>query len=520
MTVKSNVNVAAQQDCLVIGSGIAGLYTALKAANYCNVMVLTKDTLSACATSLAQGGIAAAVAGDDSPERHLKDTISAGAGMCNPQAVKLLVSDGPKRVSELAKMGVPFDKDIDGRLLLAQEGAHSRRRILRAGGDATGRAIQETLIQQVMDNPNVICMERVFATELLIHNGVCYGVLAIQEDEKEPKAFLSKNTILATGGLGQIYKVTTNPSVATGDGIAMACRAGVKVEGMEYIQFHPTVLVHRDISGFLLTEAIRGEGGLLVNHIGERFMPNYHFLGELAPRDVVARAITMEMRRHNINNVYLDVTHLSEGFLKKRFPTIYHMLMRLDINMAEQSIPIAPAAHYFMGGIKTALNGETNFPGLYAAGEVANTGVHGANRLASNSLLEGLVFGGRVADAVRRRLKDKINIPYINLCWPVSVQEACSRDVKNQEIRKRLQKTMQDKVGVIRKGTSLNRAEKEVNRLVSKLPKHSKTREDWETLNMLTVAYGVITAALHRRQSSGSHCRVDEELGNKQVIAN
>ena len=384
---------------IIIGSGIAGLYAALKLSSSGRVVLITKSSLTESNTHYAQGGIAAAISPNDSPDLHYQDTLMAGAGLCDPEAVRTLVDEGPVRVRELINLGVPFDRIQNG-LALTREAAHSRNRILHAEGDATGRAISNTLIQLVRQKPIQI-YEQHYATALITQNGHCCGVVTIAEGRLH--LFLGGAIILCTGGLGQIYSKTTNPQVATGDGIALAYRCGAAIRDMEFVQFHPTALYLPPAPPFLISESVRGEGAVLLNSSGHRFMPELHPLAELAPRDIVARAIFTEIQNDNSGCVYLDLSRIQPATIRSRFPNIYETCLKYGLDITCDLIPVAPAAHYMMGGVLTDGLGRTTIPGLFAAGETASTGVHGANRLASNSLLEGLVFAGRIADSLREQ---------------------------------------------------------------------------------------------------------------------
>ena len=397
--------MADAQECrtglLVIGSGVAGLYAALNAARHGEeVLLLTKGDLTLSNTYYAQGGIAAAICHMDSKELHIEDTLAAGAGLCALDAVTVTVSEGVDRVLDLVKLGVYFDREGDS-LALTREGAHRRRRILHARGDATGRAIALTLINLVRHEPRITVLEQCRAVDLVLsESGRCTGAIAFDLSRGRVLCMHSSAVLLASGGAGQVYKHTTNPASATGDGIAMAVRAGARVTDMEFHQFHPTALYEPGFRpSFLISEAARGEGALLLNSRGERFMPRYHELAELAPRDVVSRSIVSEMSRLGDDCVYLDLTGRRREDLVRRFPTIYYTLAEHGFDMTRDVIPVAPAAHYMMGGVATDLDGRTDVPGLYACGEVACAGVHGANRLASNSLLEALVFSRRAVEA-------------------------------------------------------------------------------------------------------------------------
>src|SRR5687767_2432770 len=383
-------------DFLVIGSGIAGLRAAIALAEAGEVVVLTKAEPAESNTGYAQGGIAAAIGADDSPDLHARDTLAAGDGLCDEDAVRLLVSDGPRYVRELIEWGAAFDREADGRPSLGREGAHSVRRVLHAR-DATGRELARVLWLRVAAHPRVRVFKDALATDLIVRDGVCRGAVFLEGAVS--RAAEARATLLATGGAGQVFRETTNPSIATGDGIAMAFEAGARGADLEFVQFHPTVLNVEGAPRFLLSEALRGEGAWLVNEAGERFVQRYEPAGDLASRDLVARAIVREAERTG-SPIYLHLAHLDPDYVHARFPTIAQACHVAGLDLAADRIPVSPAAHYVMGGVETDLDGRTSLPGLLAAGEVACTGVHGANRLASNSLLEGLVFGARAAAAM------------------------------------------------------------------------------------------------------------------------
>ncbi|ACX52954.1 L-aspartate oxidase [Ammonifex degensii KC4] len=490
---------------LVIGSGIAGLYTAHAASVFWeDIVVLTKRGIDDTATEHAQGGIAAAVGPNDSPLYHYEDTLAAGAGLCDPTAVEILVTEGPARVEELIRLGARFDR-ADGRLDLTREGAHTRRRILHAMGDATGAEIQRVLSETVRANPKIKVLENHFLVDLLVTKGVCWGALALDHREGKLKAYLAPVVVLATGGAGQIYQHTTNPEVVTGDGIAAAYRAGAEVMDLEFVQFHPTVLLLEGAPRFLISEAVRGEGGILLNAQGERFMPRYHPMAELAPRDVVVRAILQELERTGSKVVYISLEHLDPERVHARFPTISRRLKAYGLDLARDRIPVAPAAHYFMGGVKTGFHGETSLQGLYACGEVACPGVHGANRLASNSLLDGLVFGGRIVQHARKIKPEKV----------FSKAEAKEEGlipgppVDYARLKLELKELMQTHVGPVRCREGLEEALKALAQWETLNNYEATSLEEMEFKNMLEVAYLVAEAALMRTESRGGHYRSD-----------
>ena len=491
-------------ELLVIGGGIAGLYTAWQAAeNGVEVTLLTKRTMIDSNSDRAQGGIAAALSKTDSPELHYEDTLLAGAGLCDVNAVKILVNEGPKRVQELIDIGANFDR-VGNELAFTKEGAHSKRRILHAHGDATGAEIMRTLMHQVSEQGKVKILEQHFAVDLLVEDNVCRGVLAFDEMSGNYRIFWSSAVILASGGGGQLYHHTTNPEVATGDGVAIAYRAGAEVMDMEFIQFHPTALVLPDAPRFLISEAVRGEGGLLRSSSGERFMPRYHGMAELAPRDVVSRAILSEMKATGKQCVYLDLTHLKAQKIKERFPNITKTCLQYGLDITKEMIPVAPAAHYMMGGVKTNQDGETSIKNLFACGEVACLGVHGANRLASNSLLDGLVFGRRI---VERIIQKGNNGAAGN---PVFKNDALYEPAGDYAaIRSELKCTMSENVGPLRTVQRLTHALAFFNRN-EWLKKHRcRNPREMELRNMLEVGRLIAEAAMMRTESRGGHFRLD-----------
>ncbi|MGQ9532741.1 MAG: L-aspartate oxidase [Desulfotomaculales bacterium] len=492
-----------ESDYLILGSGIAGLYTALAARRTgAQVLVLTKRTVEDSTTDQAQGGIAAALGDRDSPAQHLADTLEAGAGLCDAEAVEILVTEGVERVRELVALGARFDRAGD-ELALTREGAHSQRRILHARGDATGAEIQRVLTRVAREH-RVEILENHFVVDLLVKHQVCHGVLAC-DVQGRLKVFYGRVVVLATGGLGQIYATNTNPAVATGDGVAMAYRAGAEVMDLEFVQFHPTALALAGAPRFLISEAVRGEGGVLRNARGERFMERYHPLRELAPRDVVVRAILAEMEATGASHVLLDLTHLPGDEVRRRFPNITMRCARLGLDVTRDLIPVAPAAHYAMGGVKTNLHGETSIHGLFACGEVACAGVHGANRLASNSLLDGLVFGGRI---VRRVQEHPHAYPLRRAAFGYErLRPPAGEDWP--ALRSELQGIMDRYVGPLRHAAGLARALDFFDSRRDLQAHAARTCEEMEVKNMLLAGELVTLAASMRTESRGGHYRVD-----------
>ena len=494
-------------DFLIVGSGIAGLYTSLKICDKGEVVLLTKSKLKESNTEYAQGGIAVALGDKDSPHLHMEDTIKAGANFCDPEAVEVLVTEGPKCVEELIELGTKFDK-IEGKYQTTLEAAHQRPRILHARGDATGAEIEGSLSQKVMNENKIKIKENILVIDILAEHSTCYGVLVLDSATNKIIAYLARATILASGGTGQLFFNTTNPEVATGDGIAMAYRGGAKVTDLEFIQFHPTALYHQGSPKFLISEAVRGEGAILKNIKGKPFMHFYHPLAELAPRDIVARAITDEMKKTKSNYVYLDASKIKDKF-SQRFPTIYKNCVSLGINPEKEYIPVAPAAHYTMGGIKTDTWGQTNLTNLYACGECTSTGVHGANRLASNSLLEGLVFGNRIAQKIKenksffsQEIDQEINMFY-------NIPRKIIQEFDPNKIKKELQKLMWDKVGIIRNSSDLKKARQKIIKWKFIFKSELKTSRDFELANLIILAEMITNSALQREESRGAHFRKD-----------
>jgi L-aspartate oxidase len=489
-------------DYIIIGSGIAGLYTSLLARERGSVLVLTKGSIDECNTRFAQGGIAAPVGRGDSPQLHFQDTIQAGAGLSDPEAVKVLVEEAADRIHDLIRFGVPFDTQ-EGEIALAREAAHSVPRILHAGGDATGEHIETTLSRQARGN-GVVIKEHCLATQLLVEEGRVRGVRAVDLASGREEDYQGRFIILATGGAGQLFRYTTNPSIATGDGIALAYEAGAEVMDMEFFQFHPTALRLPGAAPFLISEAVRGEGGILRNIHHEAFMKRYTPEGELAPRDVVARAILQEMKATGADHVYLDVTQLPSRTIIARFPHIYRFCLEWGLDITLSPVPVAPAAHYIMGGVRTNTWGETNISGLFAAGECACTGLHGANRLASNSLLETVVFAMRIAQRTQEANANPT---------PAPASESYTlpeRDVPAHPLEdvSHLQDLLWEKAGIIRSGEGLEEAAQKLAAWQKGL-EPGCTRPQKEKWNLVLVGRLLVEAALLREESRGAHFRSD-----------
>ena len=493
-------------EAVVVGSGIAGLTAALEISKQFDVAVVTKGELKETATWYAQGGVATAVSQEDSPKLHYRDTLEAGAGLCDREAVSVLVSEGPDRIGDLIRMGAQFDWQGD-HIGLSREGGHSLARVLHSG-DSTGSEIEATLIRTANAWQSVQVFEHRFSIDLLVDKGRCVGVLTFDEPTGRIIAHFAKAVILATGGAGQLYSVTTNPTISTGDGIAMAYRAGAVLADMEFIQFHPTALDRDAMPRFLITEALRGEGAYLRDCNGERFMVGRHPLAELAPRDVVTREMVQVMERCHDKPVYLDATHISESLLRERYPNIWSRCREVGIDISKDLIPVRPAAHYTVGGVRTDLNGETNIAGLYATGETSCTGVHGANRLASNSLLEGLVFSKRISMSVMRKLAAEEDQQVEDSRFKYSADKPVI-DIDIAAERRWLQKLMTDYAGVVRNEEGLLFALSEVNRKDDILKAGFMDPAGFELQNMLCIAGLLIRSALTRKESRGVHYRDD-----------
>jgi len=497
-------------DVLIVGSGLAGLSAALHLAPTHRVAVLTKRALNDGSSAWAQGGIAAVLAAGDSFDAHVEDTLVAGAGLCDPEATRFVVEHAPEAIGWLRELGVPFSEE-DGGLHLTREGGHSQRRIVHVT-DATGAAVQQVLIERVRRTPNIALFENHTLVDLItgpkigLDDPACLGLYALDDRTDEVVAFRAPHTILATGGAGKVYLYTTNPDTATGDGIAAAWRAGCRVSNMEFIQFHPTCLYHPHAKSFLISEAVRGEGGLLKLPDGTRFMPEHDGRAELAPRDVVARAIDFEMKKHGLDCVYLDISHQPAAFLKEHFPNILARCLELGIDITREPIPVVPAAHYTCGGVLSDLSGRTDIPGLYAIGETACTGLHGANRLASNSLVECMVFARAAAGAIASApVRELAGLPG----WDDSRVTDADETVVISHNWDELRRFMWDYVGIVRTNKRLERASHRIALLQAEIQEFYAnfhvTRDLLELRNLVQVAELIVRSAQARHESRGLH---------------
>jgi len=510
MKIGEVAGASPRHDVIVVGSGVAGLRAAIEAAEAgLDVALLAKDTAHDSNTDLAQGGVAVALSDEDQVGLHYADTLAAGDGLCDDSAVRILVGEGPAYITQLIEWGAQFDRE-GTRLAFTQEAAHSARRILHAHGDSTGREILRALWRKASALPSILFLPHTYSVDLILREGACHGLSVLDETTSATCHLEAPAVVLATGGAGQVFLETTNPPQATGDGIAIAWRAGALLRDMEFVQFHPTSLHIGGAPRFLLSEALRGEGGLLKNAEGRRFAFDADPRGELAPRDIVARAIFQEMSRTGADEVYLDLTHLDAAFVKRRFPRIHSTCMRYGVDMTSQAVPVAPAAHYLMGGVSTDHWGRTTLPGLYAAGEAACTGVHGANRLASNSLLEGLVFGARTGIAL---LEDRVS-PGGHSSGTFSSAASCGPG-DAAGIIAAVKETSWRNLGIVRGAGGLTSAVATLDAMLERMPAGGgcagapATRPGLEAVNMATVAQLIASCALERRESRGGHFRSD-----------
>ena len=508
-------------DVLVIGAGIAGLSVALRLADRARIAVVAKGPLTEGSSLYAQGGIAAVLDSRDSVEAHVQDTVVAGAGLCNEEAVRFTVERGPECIRWLIDLEVPFTKEADSTndvgYHLTREGGHSHRRIIHAA-DATGRASATTLARHVRDHDNIDIFENHIAVDLItsgklqLQGNNCLGAYVLHRSTGSVKAFAAPTTVLATGGANKVYLYTSNPDVSTGDGVAMAWRAGCRVANMEFVQFHPTCLYHPDAKSFLVSEAVRGEGGRLLLPHGDRFMLRFDERAELAPRDIVARAIDYEMKRLGLDCVQLDITHKPADFIKQRFPTIYNRCLEFGFDMSQDPLPVVPAAHYTCGGVVTDLRGRTDLQGLYVVGEAANTGLHGANRLASNSILECLVFAASACDDVAPGLTQATPPPYLPE-WDESWVTDSDEEVVVSHNWDELRRAMWDYVGIVRTNKRLERAKRRVDVLRNEINDyyaHFRLTNDLvELRNLALVADLIIRSAIERKESRGLHYTLD-----------
>ncbi len=514
-----------QVPALVIGTGISGLFTALKLSSYgVKVLLVTKSSLDESNSRYAQGGIAAVLPGNpqDSLDLHLQDTIRAGAGLCDEAAARSILAEGYTAIADLLDFGVPFDRNANQELALTREAAHSVGRILHAGGDATGHSVEMTLIDKIKQDANIEVIEYAQVVELLVAEGRCLGCRAVDYHHQQEWLIASPNVILATGGLGRLYSHTTNPGIATGDGLALAAQAGARIDYMEFVQFHPTAFYSEGKLHFLVSEALRGEGGILRLANGERFAFKYHPDGELAPRDIVTRAIYAEMRQAHTQHVYLDITHLPVETIEQRFPTILSSCLQFGVDIRKDWIPVAPAAHYLMGGITVDVDGKSTVKGLYAVGETASTGLHGANRLASNSLLECVVLARRVAYFVAHHAEQspkassseqfsQSDVRLQSLKHPLGAYQFGSEPAMHEALNT-LHRLMWENAGILRDAQGLTQALEQIEAM-----REQVERTQWdlsvpvgvELENQLMVARLVCQAALEREESLGAHHRLD-----------
>ncbi len=513
-------------DVLVMGSGLAGLGYALKVADVARVNLITKRALTDTSTSMAQGGIAAVLGPDDRFEYHIQDTLTVGEGLSHPDIVELVVRQGPERIGELVAMGAHFDVGADNGYDLAREGGHSRRRIIHAH-DMTGAEVERILVEKVLAHPNIQVFENhmgvnLITLERLVRQGrvvtetdkSCLGAYVLNTATGQVDTFMARITLLATGGASKVYLYTSNPDIATGDGVAMAFRAGAMIGNMEFVQFHPTCLFHPAAKNFLVSEALRGEGAVLRDRRGRAFMEGYHPLKDLAPRDTVARAIDLELKKSGEDCVYLDISHRASDFVKDRFPNIYQKCLEFRIDITKEPIPVVPAAHYMCGGVAVDAWGRTTISNLYAVGEVSMTGLHGANRLASNSLLEALVFSHQAAQAARETLPQLLTMPQIPIAaWDTYGAKDSEEGVVVSHSWEEIRRFMWNYVGIVRSNSRLQRAQARIGPILNEINeyywKFLITSDLLELRNIATVADLIVRLALRRKESRGLHYNLD-----------
>ncbi|MCD6413806.1 MAG: L-aspartate oxidase [Elusimicrobia bacterium] len=497
-------------DVLIIGSGIAGLFTALSLPENLKVAVVTKRKLDEAETSFAQGGISCVISPKDSFERHIQDTLNTGAGISKRRIVEIVVKEGPQRLNDLVALGVKFTKSKKS-YDLHLEGGHSRRRIVHVA-DLTGKAIEDVLIKNVRREKNIAIFENHIAVNLIKSGSECWGAYVLNEKKSCVEIFRARKTVIATGGAGKCYLYTSNPDVATGDGIAMAYRIGCRIKNMEFVQFHPTCLFHPEAKSFLISESVRGEGALLFTKSGKRFMPKYHPMKELAPRDIVARAIDDVMKKTGDDFVYLDISHRPPSFIKKKFPYLCDRVKDYGFDMTKEPIPVVPAAHYICGGIAVDEYGKTDVENLFAAGETACTGLHGANRLASNSLLEGVVLARRVAHRIPRELEKREKIPPIT-GWKTYGARPSDEAVVISQNWDEIRRFMWNYVGIVRSMKRLERAFNRIKNILKEIDEYYWnfliTRDLIELRNIARVSYLMIKSAMMRKESRGTHFMID-----------
>jgi len=520
-------------DILVMGSGLAGLGYALKVADFARVNLVTKRGLTETSTKMAQGGIAAVLGADDRFEYHIQDTLTVGEGLSHPDIVELVVRQGPTRVRELIDMGAHFDVGQDNGYDLGREGGHSHRRIIHAH-DMTGAEVERILVEKVLAHPNIqvfedhmgvnlITLERVVRQGRVVTEAerTCLGAYVLNKATGQVDSFMARITLLATGGVGKVYLYTSNPDIATGDGVAMAYRAGARIGNMEFVQFHPTCLYHPAAKNFLISEALRGEGAILIDHRGLAFMEQYHALKDLAPRDTVARAIDLEMKKTGADCVYLDISHKPADFVRSRFPNIYQQCREFGVDITQEPIPVVPAAHYMCGGVVTDAWGRTNISNLYAVGEVSMTGLHGANRLASNSLLEALVFSHQAAQVARETLPDLQSKPMVPVAsWDTYGAKDSEEGVVVSHSWDEIRRFMWNYVGIVRSDSRLLRAQDRIGPILKEINeyywKFLITSDLLELRNIAYVADLIIRMALRRKESRGLHYNLDYPQADDQ----